>query len=79
MNKHRYKIYILENKMLKYLGVFSIFFPLENVWGMVMVCLNSFSLVPLRVWTPVALSSQKQTKKIQILREDLVRETTSEL
>lgn len=48
MTKHIHKISFLENKTLTYLGL-SALFPVENVWDMIMICLNRFSLVLMRV------------------------------
>lgn len=49
MNKHRSNISVPENKPFAYLEVSAIF-PLENVWDVAMMHLNSFSLVIMRAF-----------------------------
>ena len=48
VNKHIYKISVLENKTFTYLGVLALF-SLKNVWDMVMICLNHFSPALMRL------------------------------
>lgn len=54
MNKHVYKISLLENKTFTYLGLRALF-SLGNVWDVVMICLNNVSLALMMVWDAYSL------------------------